>query len=394
MEEKKRTNTRTRTVGNGEGSLFKSKKSDCWKFQYYDSSGKRKTIQQKKKESVTDFKKRVTDLKNKLNNGTYIEKSTETFISILERYINQKYIDGITSDSSYLRDKYTVNQIKSSCSNFINMPIQKITVYEIEEAKPYIRQYAQTSIDKIWRLIHKTFQLGVARRKIIFNPMNDEILTKPISTKEPQKIEALTRQEEASLRKILNTTERNHKYRNIVLLQLDTGMRIGEVLARSKNDIDNKNQTLSIHNTLTKDKNSKIILGKHTKTYNKRTGVDKGKRIIDMNKEVQQIIQEQLKKKITNIYGLLFWDYIDNTFVKYYEINSWLKRLNEKYKITNLELSSHNLRHTYITRLREKGVDMKVIQYLVGHVEGSSITDDVYTSLSKEFIQDEMKKVN
>ena len=37
---------------------------------------------------------------------------------------------------------------------------------------------------------------------------------------------------------------------------------------------------------------------------------------------------------------------------------------------------------------------MKVIQYLVGHVEGSSITDDVYTSLSKEFIQDEMKKVN
>lgn len=394
MEDKKRTNTRTRTVGNGEGSLFKSPASDCWKFQYYDTSGKRKTIQQKKKESVIDFKKRVTELKNQLNNGTYIEKSTETFISILERHINQKYIDGITSDSGYLRDKYTVNQIKNSCGNFINKPIQKITVYEIEEAKQYIRQYAQTSIDKIWRLIQKTFQLGVARRKIIFNPMNDETLIRPISIKEPQKVDALTRQEETHLRKILNTSERNHKYRNIVLLQLDTGMRIGEVLARSKNDVDNKNQTLSIHNTLTKDKNSKIILGKHTKTYNKRTGIDKGKRIIDMNKEVQQIIQEQLQQKITNIYGLLFWDYIDNTFVKYYEINSWLKRLNKKYKITNLELSSHNLRHTYITRLREKGVDMKVIQYLVGHVEGSAITDEVYTSLSKEFIQDEMKKVN
>lgn len=394
MEEKKRTNTRTRTVGNGEGSLFKSPASGCWKFQYYDSSGKRKTIQQKKKESVTDFKKRVTELKNQLNNGTYIEKSTETFINILERHINQKYIDGITSDSGYLRDKYTVNQIKNSCSNFINKPIQKITVYEIEEAKQYIRQYAQTSIDKIWRLIQKTFQLGVARRIIIFNPMNDETLTRPISIKEPQKVEALTRKEEELLRKILNTTERNHKYRNIVLLQLNTGMRIGEVLARSKNDVDIKNQTLFIHNTLTKDKNSKIILGKHTKTYNKRTGIDKGKRIIDMNSEVQQIVQEQLKQKITNFYGLLFWDYIDNTFIKYYEINSWLKRLNEKYKITNLELSSHNLRHTYITRLREKGVDMKVIQYLVGHVEGSSITDEVYTSLSKEFIQDEMKKIN
>lgn len=146
--------------------------------------------------------------------------------------------------------------------------------------------------------------------------------------------------------------------------------------------------------TLTRDKNSNTILGKHTKTYNKRTGVDKSKRVININNETLQIIQEQLNQKITNIYGLLFWDYTDNTFVKYYEINSWLKRLNEKYKITDMDLSTHNLRHTYITRLREKGVDMKVIQYLVGHVEGSSITDNVYTSLSDEFIENEFKKIN
>ena len=49
--------------------------------------------------------------------------------------------------------------------------------------------------------------------------------------------------------------------------------------------------------------------------------------------------------------------------------------------------------HTYITRLREAEVDMEIIQYLVGHVEGSSITDDVYTSISKELIENELKKV-
>ena len=37
---------------------------------------------------------------------------------------------------------------------------------------------------------------------------------------------------------------------------------------------------------------------------------------------------------------------------------------------------------------------MKIIQYLVGHVEGSSITDNIYTSISKEFIESEIKKVN
>lgn len=112
-----------------------------------------------------------------------------------------------------------------------------------------------------------------------------------------------------------------------------------------------------------------------------------------MKDEVRQIVKAQLESKITNIHKLLFWDYENNTFISYYEINAFLKRLNKKYKISELNLSSHSLRHTYITRLREAGVDMKIIQYLVGHVEGSSITDDVYTSISKEFIENELKKV-
>lgn len=38
-------------------------------------------------------------------------------------------------------------------------------------------------------------------------------------------------------------------------------------------------------------------------------------------------------------------------------------------------------------------MDMKVIQYLAGHVEGSSITDDVYVSVSEDFINQELKKI-
>jgi len=93
------------------------------------------------------------------------------------------------------------------------------------------------------------------------------------------------------------------------------------------------------------------------------------------------------------MYNLLFWDYEYNTFISYHEINAWLRRLNEKYKITPKNLSSHVLRHTRITRMREAGIDIKVIQYLVGHVEGSSITNDVYTSISDDFIEKELKKI-
>ncbi len=378
--------------GNGEGTIYKFKKTGLSIGQYFHN-GKRHSVYQKKNEKIGDFKKRFNDILSSIHTGTYIEKSNESFISILEKHIEQKHSDGITSDSGYLRDVYTVNLIKNTCDNFINKPIQKINADDIEEAKQYIKQYAQNSIDKAWRLLNKTFKIAISRRKIIFNPMDDESLKKPISSKETKKVEALTKSEENKLRKVLNTTEKGHKYRNIVLLQLDTGMRIGEVLARSKDDVDLKSNTLNIHNTLTKDIKGKVILGKHTKTYNKRTNIDNGKRTITMEDEVKRIIKEQLDSKITNIHKLLFWDYENNTFVSYYEINSWLKRINAKYKISKLDLSTHVLRHTYITRLREAGVDMKIIQYLVGHVEGSSITDDIYTSLSKEFIENELKKV-
>lgn len=379
--------------GNGEGTIYKCSKTGLYVGQYVQNN-KRHSVYQRKNEKIGDFKKRFNDILSSIHTGTYIEKSNESFISILEKHIEQKYIDGITSDSGYLRDLYTLNLIKNTCNNFINKPIQKITADNIEESKQYIKRYAQNSIDKAWRLLNKTFKIAISRRKILFNPMDDESLKKPISSKETRKIEALTIKEENKLREILNTTERNHKYRNIILLQLDSGMRIGEVLARCKDDVNFPFNTLNINNTLTKNRKGKIILGKHTKTYHKRTNIDNGERIIPLNKEVKEILKEQLESKITNIYGLLFWDYTNNNFISYYEINAYLRRLNKKYQISNANLSTHVLRHTYITRLREAGVDMKIIQYLVGHVQGSPITDNVYTSVSSNFIEAELKKVN
>ena len=377
--------------GNGEGTIYKSSKTGLYVGQY-TINYKRHSVYQKKNEKIGDFKKRFNNILSSINTGTYIEKSNETFINILKKYVDQKHKDGITSDSGYLREHYIISSIEKSCTNFINKKIQQITVDDIEDCKEHLREYSQTSIDKAWTYMKKTFKLAISRRLIIYNPMDDEILLKPISKKETKVIDALTVEEEKRLNNILNNEEKDHKYRNIIKLQLLTGMRIGEVLSRSKKDINFKNMTLNINNTLTKNDSGKVVLGNHTKTYNKRSNVDKGQRLFPINEEIKSILKEQLKIKITNMYDLLFWDYDNNTFVSYQEINSWLSRLNAKYKISKKPLTSHVLRHTFITRFREKGVDMKVIQYLVGHTNNSKITDEVYTSLSENFIQKELEK--
>ncbi len=392
--EKKRTNKNVKVRGNGEGTIYFSETLNKYVAQYVEpSTGKRKTLTQRKNEGKKEFKDRFTKIMNEINQGTYVATNKDTFISILEKHIEQKYKDGITSERSYGRELLTINQIKNTCANFANKPIQKITIEDIEKSKSKIREYANSVIDKIWSDINKTFQIAYSRRKISYNIMLDETLTKPISKKENKKVEALSKKEETKLVSILNKEEFYHKYKDIILLQLYTGMRIGEVLALSNDCIDLQNNTLTVYRTLTQDDKYNVKMGKHTKTYKKRTGIDNGKRTFPMSNTVKAIILKILKDKTTNINGLLFWDYKKNTYITPSEINSYLRRINNKYNICSSSLHSHRLRHTFITRCVESGMFPKVIQNLVGHVEGSTITNDVYTSISNDFMKQELEKI-
>ena len=389
---------KTKSAGNGEGTLYYDKNLGLWKYQYY-INGSRKAIKQRKKETSRDFKARVTKLKNELNNGTYIGKSTESVISLLEQYINSKHSDGTTSDRSYTRELSSLSQIKNTCSNFCNKPIQEVTIKDIEKAKEKIKVYSNSTISKIWELLNKAFYIASSPSRNILNSniMLDIELKKPLSNKVTKKVTALTEQEKNKLLEILDNEERNHKYRNIVKMQLVSGMRIGEVLARSINDFNSDTKKFNIHNTLTTDVNENIVLGKHTKTFNKRTQIDGGQRFLPLNTplfaDLLEIIEEQKNRKITNIKNLLFWDYDKNTFISPREINSWLLRLNTKYNICKGNLSSHKLRHTALTNWRNIGVPLPAIQYLAGHAEGSKITNEVYIDTSLEYVEEQLQKI-
>lgn len=381
-----------KSKGNGEGTTYISKKTGLYVGQYV-INGKRNSVYQKKNEKVGDFKARFNKIITSINEGTYIGKSSETLENIIERHIEQKNKDGITSSNSYKRDKETLEQIKRCCSNFIYKPVQKVTLYDIENSKEKMKQYKKSGIDRVWRLLFKGFRIAASPSKklIPYNIMDDEDLKKPVSEKITEKIKPLTVEEEKRLNEILDNEERNHPYRNIAKLELITAMRIGEVLARSINNIDKENKKMLIDNTLTEDADGNVVLGEHTKTYNKTTGVDEGERNFPISNEIDEIISEQLELKIKNIYGLLFWDYEKNTFISPKEVNAWLRRLNAKYKISKT-LHNHRLRHTRITRWKEAGMDLNAIQYLAGHVEGSEITNKVYIDVSEKFAFEQLEK--
>ncbi len=393
-----RRNRKVKERGNGEGTLYFSKALNCYVAQYIDPSGKRKTLKQKKSEKVGEFKSRFNNIVVSISNGSYISPSTTSLYNILKDYIDNKYNIGIIGDRSYTRNMETLKLLKKCCSNFIDKPVQKVIVSDIKKSLPnfielkyinpktkenVIKVYSQNIIDKLYTLLNKGFKIAFSERIIVFNPMENESIKKPKAKKETPKVEALTIDEQRKLIDILKQS--SHKYKNIILLALYTGMRIGEVLAITRDNINLKENTLTVEKTLTRDKNDKVVLGKTTKTQT-------GKRTIFLNNNAIPILKEILQNNLFNTYNLIFYDYEKNTFITPNEINNYLQRLNEKYKICS-HIHTHMLRHTFATRCIESGMQAKVLQQILGHKKIST-TLDTYTSVFDKFNKDENEKYN
>ncbi|MDK0626955.1 site-specific integrase [Clostridium perfringens] len=141
---------------------------------------------------------------------------------------------------------------------------------------------------------------------------------------------------------------KNTKYYLVVYLAVNTGMRIGEILGLTWNDIDFNNCLININKQWKKLKDNSWGLG-NVKSKNST-------RIIPISNSVAE---ELLKHKtIINI---------DNRVFNFKSKNTVLSRVNRLLKENGFDISLHELRHTYATKLIANGVDFKTAAKILGH---------------------------
>ena len=365
----------------GEGTIYYSEARKQWIGQFTKTiAGEkiRKSVYGATKKEVSE---KLLDLRVEMKDTDFIKEKGMPLTQIMELIRDKKYNSNKIKDGQYSRITKTIEKIHNSKIGKMN--VKDITSDDIQDFLNDNKEYSNSTIKKLYEQFNQAFEYAIRNKYIKDNPMHDVI--KPKSIKQDKEVRALTLDEQKELSDYLfKSSIKDEKYKNVFLIQMYLGLRIGETLALTKNDIDLPQKLLFVNRTTTIGKNGETIIGDTTKTY-------AGKRSVPIPDFMIPIFKEQIDISKNNKDNYLFLN--DDKLITNSACNSRLKRIiNDILDWQNNSFSSHSLRHTFATRCIESGVNAVVLQRLLGHTD-ISITLNTYTSVFNMFKDNELEKV-
>ncbi|WP_314961714.1 site-specific integrase [Peptostreptococcus stomatis] len=395
---KKRYDHKRRLLKEGEYQRSDGRYEYRWK----DKAGKRHSIYDNDLRGLRDKKK---DIINKSIDGVYRGNSRESLNDFYEIWkdIKRGIRDNTFKNYIYMYERFVKNDIgKIKIVDIKRSDIKSFYIYLAEKRKLKI-----STIDCIQNVIHQILELAVEDDYIRYNPADKAMKELKKTYNDVNKIKSLTIGEQKIFEEFIHSSNRFRIWEPIFSIMLWTGMRVGEVLALQWDDIDIENRLINVNKTLVYYSKGKGVGNTYAINDTKTSA---GTRKIPMTEKVRiMFIQQKELTKNNNFKCLSKIDgYSDFIFLNRFGhvlnssvLNKTLKRIIRACNMERVEtlkigdkllpyFSNHTLRHTFTTRMCEAGVNIKVMQSILGH-SSVEITLDIYTDSSEEFNRKELE---
>lgn len=258
-----------------------------------------------------------------------------------------------------------------------NIPIRNITPMHIAALMNNMEDLSKELNRKTLQILRAIFDSAVDNNLIVKSPVP---LTLKAGGQAAQKRESLSREHE---RLLLETLKGSGAY-SFTLIALKTGMRRGEICGLKWDCVDFQNGIIHVRRNL--------VFGSKTSTLNEYLKTDSSVRDLPITPVLDAELR-RLKSESNSMFVMHQKDGSQMTKSSFYAMwgNVNRRRADPGKKPTygsvnrciDFEVTPHILRHTFLTRCFENGLDLKEVQYLAGHAT-PDLTMKVYLHYQEE----------
>lgn len=249
--------------------------------------------------------------------------------------------------------------------------------------------YAYKTINNYKRSLKASFYLAIQDDYVRKNPFDFALNTVIEDDTTPR--EALTEEQEEKLLSFVKSDRTYHKYHDAIVLLLKTGLRISEFCGLTVSDLDFENRIINVDHQLLRNKE----VGYYIETPKTKSGV----RQVPMSDEACRIFQKVLEER-GKAETIVIDGYSDFVFLNqkgypmtgaYYTstFGNLVRKYNKSHEDKLPNITPHILRHTFCTRLANRNMNPKSLQYIMGH-SNISITLNLYAHASLDGVKAEM----
>lgn len=281
------------------------------------------------------------------------------------------------------------------------MPIAKVKPMHCKKVLTTMYgSYAGSTIRQTYIAMGTMFRAAVNNDIITKHPMDGVTFTKPVRA--VNDIHFLTVDEQ---RRFLAVAQFSHNYNQYAFV-LETGLRTGEMIGMTWDDIDWEKHTLTINKTLEfrykqkfwragppKSNSSCRTIPLTTKAYTILKKLYDTRMYRKEAPELDQVLEYMDRRtgeiRKFNMKDLVFINYRTGMPTKNSSYDTHIYKLCDAAKLDYF--SMHALRHTYATRAIESGMQPKVLQKLLGH-SSSKTTMDRYVHVTDDSLENGVRQ--